>query len=153
MIGVLIALQINNWNKARKERNKEVNYLKNLKADLVSEIKNNEEFVNYKYHKAKAYSELINGYAPTSIEEVKTYTETFGAVFIWNTFVPNQNTYKELLSSDNLSLIKSDSVKNGLLELDKLYAAIKTGEEHMRREYEAYIYDPQAENVTNVGCF
>ena len=34
VIGILIALQINNQNELSKEREKEVSYLKNLKADL-----------------------------------------------------------------------------------------------------------------------
>ena len=153
VIGILIALQINNWNEARKERAREINYLKNLKADLVSEIKNNEQFAAYRFNKAKACSHLLQDSEPNSIEDVETYTETFETVFIWNTFVPNQNTFKELLSSGNLSLIKNDSIKNALLELDKLYAAVATGEEHMRREYEAYLYDPHVENVTAVGFF
>ena len=34
VIGILIALQINNWNENRKDRLVEINYLKNLKHDL-----------------------------------------------------------------------------------------------------------------------
>jgi Family of unknown function (DUF6090) len=153
VIGILIALQINNANEARKERAKEVNYLQNLKSDLISEIKNNEQFIDYRYNKAQACSDLLNGTEPNTIEDVKVFTETFETVFIWNTFEPNQNTFKELLSSGNLSLIKNDSIKNGLLELDKQYADVATGEEHMRREYEVYLYDPHVENATTVGFF
>ena len=40
VIGILIALSINTWNEERKERNKEINYLKNLKVDLQNEILN-----------------------------------------------------------------------------------------------------------------
>ncbi len=34
VIGILLALQINNWNEARKTRNKEMSYLTNIKNDL-----------------------------------------------------------------------------------------------------------------------
>ena len=44
VIGILIALQINNWNEVKKARAVEINYLENLKADLVLEDKNIEGF-------------------------------------------------------------------------------------------------------------
>lgn len=34
VIGILIALQINNWNQGRIEQNKEQTYLTNIKRDL-----------------------------------------------------------------------------------------------------------------------
>ena len=37
VIGILIALQINNWNENRKERLIEIKYLKNLKHDLQND--------------------------------------------------------------------------------------------------------------------
>lgn len=153
VIGILIALQINNGNEQRKERAREINYLMNLKADLQSEIENNEEFARFRFEKAKAASELLKGVAPNSIEEVLVYTDRYEKVFIWNIFVPNNNTFKELLSSGNLSLIKNEAIKNGLLELDKRYTSITTGEHHMRREHEAYLYDPHVENIAALGFF
>jgi hypothetical protein len=153
VIGILIALQINNQNEARKERAKEVNYLKNLRVDLRNEIENNDEFANYHFEKAETCSTLLNAAAPKTINDVQVYTDRYELVFVWFAFVPNNNTFKELLSSGNLSLIKNDSIKNGLLELDKLYAAVATGEYHMRREYEAYLYDVHVENISALGFF
>lgn len=153
VIGILIALQINNTNEAKKERSREVNYLRNLKSDLISEIENSEHFANYRFETAKACTVLLNGEAPKTIEDVQEYTDTYEQVFIWNVYVPNNNTFKELLSSGNLSLIKNHSIKNTLLELDKRYVNIATGEEHMRREYEAYLYDTHVENIAAVGFF
>jgi len=153
VIGILIALSINNWNENRKERNKEINYLKNLKVDLENEILNSEEFVAYHFRKVQACSKLINEGTPTNIKEVQVYTDTYETVFDWKDFVPNNNTFKELLSSGNLSLIKNDSIKNGLLELEKNYASIAGSEYHMRREYEEYLYDPHVKNISVIEFF
>ncbi|MBO3117165.1 hypothetical protein J4050_10430 [Winogradskyella sp. DF17] len=153
VIGILIALQINNWNEERKVRAQEVNYLKNLKADLEKEIENTKQFANYRYGKAQACSSLLNGTAPNSIEAVAEYTNLYERVFAWSEFVPNNNTFKELLSSGNLSLITNDNIKNGLLELDKRYTQITNGEHHMRREFEAYLYDPHVEHIDAVSFF
>ena len=153
VIGILIALSINNWNEERKERNKEINYLKNLKVDLQNEILNSQEFAAYHFRKVQASSELINGDAPKNIKEVQVYTDTYETVFGWKDFVPNNNTFKELLSSGNLSLIKNDSIKNGLLELEKNYASIAGNEYHMRREFEEYLYDPHVKNISVIEFF
>ncbi|MDO1501169.1 DUF6090 family protein [Winogradskyella maritima] len=153
VIGILIALQINNWNEGRKARASEINYLKNLKADLSSEIENTKNFADYRYAKAKSASLLLNSEAPNSIEDVENYTNTYEQVFIWHVYVPNNNTFKELLSSGNLSLIKNEAIKNKLLELDKQYSNIATGEEHMRREHETYLYDPHVTNIRALGFF
>ena len=59
VIGILIALQINNSSEARKERTIEINYLKNLKADLLLELENNEGFSIYRFEKAKSCTVLL----------------------------------------------------------------------------------------------
>lgn len=153
VIGILIALQINNANEAGKERAREISYLRNLKADLYKEVGNNEQFAAYHFKKAEACSALLTSKAPETIEEVQVYTDRYELVFVWHAFVPNNNTFKELLSSGNLNLIKNDPIKNGLLELDKLYANISSTEYHMRREYEAYLYDTHINNVSALGFF
>ncbi|HEY9116177.1 MAG TPA: DUF6090 family protein, partial [Roseivirga sp.] len=38
MLGILFAVQIDNWNQLRIERKKELGHLKNLKEDLLSNI-------------------------------------------------------------------------------------------------------------------
>jgi len=141
VIGILIALSINNWNEAGKERRKEINYLNNLKIDLGNELVNNENFRSIRYEKARTCSFLLNTKLPKTIENVKEYTNKYEQVFYMHLFVPNNNTFKELLSSGNLSLIKNDSIKNALLNLDKQYAEFYNAEHHIRREFEEYLYN------------
>ena len=153
VIGILIALQINNQNELRKAREKEVDYLQNLKVDLQSEILNSKAFAAYHFGKVEACSQLINGDAPETINDLQVYTNTYEQVFVWYDFVPNNNTFNELLSSGNLSLIKNDSIKNGLLDLEKHYASVAGNEYHMRREFEQYLYDPHVKNTSAIEFF
>mgnify|MGYP005990416971 CR=1 FL=1 len=44
VIGILIALQINNWNEAKKASNKEQNLFRNLKVDFEARLKELKEF-------------------------------------------------------------------------------------------------------------
>ena len=153
VIGILIALQINNSNEARKARIIEVNYLKNLKADLLLETKNITAFSDYHFGKAESCTFLLNTTMPQTMDEVVNYTDQYENVFYWSDFVPNNNTFKELLSSGNLSLITNDAIKNALLEIDKFYATISGQEYHMRREFEKFLYDRSVENTESVALF
>ena len=47
VIGILIALQINNWNKRNVEHSEELNYLKNLQRDLHDQIQSIDDQITY----------------------------------------------------------------------------------------------------------
>jgi len=153
VIGILIALQINISNEAKKARAVEVNYLENLKADLLLETENIKGFSDYHFGKAESCAFLLNTTIPRTMESVVTYTHQYENVFFWYDFVPNNNTFKELLSSGNLSLIKNDAIKNGLLEIDKFYSTVLGHEYHMRREYEKFLYDQSVANTESIILF
>lgn len=153
VIGILIALSINNWNENKKTRDREIGFLKNLKSDLISEQQNNNSFREYRFEKAKNASYLLNAHSPpNTIAEVNDFSIMYEQVTFWNSYVPINNTFKELLNSGNLILIKNDSIKNSLLNLDRLYSDISISENHMRREYENYFYDIVVKN-TSIGNF
>ena len=63
-------------------------------------------------------------------------------------FVPNNNTFEVLRSSGNLQLIKNDSIKNLLLDLNKKYEELVSDRNHMRREYDNYLYDQRVEQIS-----
>jgi hypothetical protein len=115
VIGILIALQVNNWNENRKNAKIEANYL----ASIRSEIKIDTATVN-------AY--LINKYE-INIERLKlgrsfyrgsyTVKDTLnfigeiaqaggGGSFIWTR---NTNTYQEMESTGNLRLIRNEELR------------------------------------------
>ncbi len=153
VIGILIALQINNWNEVKKARAVEINYLENLKEDLILENKNIEAFSLYHFEKAKSCTYLLNITIPKTLEDVINYTNQYENVFSWSGFVPNNNTFKELLSSGNLSLLKNDAIKNALLEIDNFYSKVSGHEYHMRREFEKFLYDRSVGHTESIVLF
>jgi len=153
VIGILIALQINISNEVKKARAVEINYLENLKADLILEDKNIEAFSLYHFEKAKSCTYLLNTTIPKTLEDLINYTDQYENVFYWFDFVPNNNTFKELLSSGNLSLIKNDAIKNALLEVDNFYSKISGHEYHMRREFEKFLYDRSVGHTESLVLF
>jgi hypothetical protein len=145
VIGILIALQINNWNEGRKERVREVEFLKGLKTDLLADKVSLEDVIENRAAKIEGSIALLGNV------ELDTYAQVFSAdsmittVHGWVEYVPQTNTFDELVSSGNLSIIKNDSIKSSLLKLKQLREADHTYTEHMRREYDHYLYDRHAE--------
>lgn len=153
VIGILIALSINNNNEDKKARKLEIKYLKNLQTDILSELKNNDSLINYRLATAKAAANLLNFNKLETASDVLTLEHTINQVFMRKTFIPTNNTYKELLSSGNLNYITNDSIKEYLMELDKMYVGIEDMEYHMYREYEEYLYNTSVVNAEIINLF
>jgi hypothetical protein len=153
VIGILIALSINNWNEDRKSRKQEVKYLKNLQTDIGLELQNNDSLINYRAVTAKAAAHLLDFETLETVSDFLTLEHTIQQVFMRKTFIPINNTYKELLSSGNLNYITNDSIKDYLLKLDKMYVAIDNMEYHMYREYEEYLYNVAVANGAVINLF
>src|SRR5690606_1689599 len=62
VIGILIALQINNWNATRIEKSKELVYLKNIKRDLNEQIKSIDAQIYYELNMSQKARRIIKYY-------------------------------------------------------------------------------------------
>jgi len=108
MIGILLALQVNNWNEGRKALKLELNSLISLKQEfeynksLLSEgqkqrqkiIGSNIEYDNLLYSGKFTYEDILKG-----------------PKLIWNTSNPSFGVLNSLTSSGEINLIKPDSLK------------------------------------------
>ena len=141
MVGILLALQVNNWNNDRANRAKEVKYLGGLKADLQTDLVNLKEFMVDKDVKATSALRLLRLVDPVSAAEIHFADSVTHRLFTWNTFNPSTKTMDELIGSGNLSLIQNDSVKMVMLDIQHRNELLAVHTEHMRREYEFYLYD------------
>ena len=119
VLGILIALQINNWNENRKDRILEKEYLTRIKSDLEidQELLKSSTIDRYEckvecLEKGKAYNQgnYIIKDTIQFLEDIG-YGGVFGNVN-WNL---NTNTYNELISTGNLRNIKSDHLKNSII--------------------------------------
>ena len=147
VIGILIALQINNNNELNKQRAKEVQFLKNLKSDLIFEESELERYTGIRasiVNSAQIALEHFNGKPVENIQMFNFHTFNVG---IWQEFQRNNNTFLELLNSGNLTIISNDSIKNGLLNLDLIHKEIISNREHLRNDLEQYFYNPWFKTV------
>ena len=142
VIGILIALSINNWNEANKTRNKELIYLNNIKGDLILNITSLEEFIAAREKTVQAVDTLIDyfeGKRDMNHNKFNFYNLT---VLEWYPFVQHSNTYQELMNSGTFTIISNKSIKDGLQNIQIIYESIAFIENEMQQDYERYLYEP-----------
>jgi predicted negative regulator of RcsB-dependent stress response len=119
VIGILIALQINNWNEQRKEKQLEINAMSEVRDDLVNsmiDINQNLRLMSNWLESAWKIKRLIN----TS----EVFPDSLGADLLKMTrdeyLFTNSKTYTALKSA-GFKVIKNDKIRR---ELDYLYEAM-----------------------------
>jgi len=136
VVGILIALSINNWNEERKSENLTRTYLNNLKLDLLSDLSGIEKTIKdiNNFEEEGHYSlDVIDG----KIDTIKK--ERFLKSLIWNNhypiFQPSRSTYDDLINSGNIKLIKDNDLK---VALSKYYLQNDWWEQFGQRAKDTY---------------
>ena len=142
VIGILIALQINNANENRKKRQVEVSYLERLVIDL----KDNEKLWTGFHDKKKKQLEAANIFLNFSFrknqDSVFNIMPYFNDIFSWEDININQVTFEEMVSSGNLDLISNDSIKIKLLDLNKHYKSILNVQNKEKESHDRLLFPP-----------
>jgi len=147
VIGILIALQINNSNEINKQRAKEVQFLKNLKSDLIFEQSELDRYIGIRAMIVSSAQTTLEHFNGKPVENIQMFNYHAFNVGIWQEFQRNNNTFIELLNSGNFTIISNDSIKNGLLNLDLIHKEIISNREHLRNDLEQYFYNPWFKTV------
>ena len=114
VVGILIALQVNNWNEERLLRMEEVDVLKNVKKDLGNTI---DEFRYLNGIRDKALDGTRGIFEIAAGEEYKKeeLDSLIGLTFYRPTFNNKQGAMDLLFSSGKINLIHNDSIRERLL--------------------------------------
>ena len=116
MVGILLALQVNNWNESRKQEKVKNEYFLNIKNDLIVdtlkinelilEVKDNDERINqyFSYFDSKTWTleEVID-----SAKNTRSYHHRY---------FPLMSTYEDMLASGKTNLL-DHALKTQLAEL------------------------------------
>jgi hypothetical protein len=108
VIGILVALSINNWNDLRKEQIKEQTILLQLKDDYQSNLLQLEEKMGMRkviVHKA---TQILNAIDHPNLVQRDSLIHHLASIKMDPTFDPVQN---DLISSGNLRLIRNKKLK------------------------------------------
>jgi len=115
VIGILIALQVNNWNEARKLQNESRGILNALNA----EFKNNRNVLNDRIihlEEANTYVKAVLNLINSS--EARLHNVNIDSIISlslqYGNYNPANSTIQELISSGKLNLISNDALKSNL---------------------------------------
>ncbi len=140
VIGILIALQINNQNEARKDRLLTDKYLEGFARDLASDRAQLDTLITVRKKQRVSARALIR-YAEGKEIDLDSFYNHYYFIFPFYRFSPNTNTLEEVLNSSQLRLITDDQIKTRLLELRSLYTEIRLNEEHVYEDRTVYLYN------------
>jgi len=122
VIGILIALSVNNWNQEKKDRQIGEDYLLRIHRDLVQDTINFRSIItNNNKLREDIKRLLVSIYAGVdNIEQVQNMSAIFDQA-LDQVFAPNDNTYKGMASSGTLSLILNKELKEEIIDLYSEY--------------------------------
>lgn len=147
VIGILIALQINNNNEANKKRATELHYLENIKTDLNLTLNSLDDYIGRRTEQIATANIILEHYNGKPIEDYTAFNMQCVSIYSWQRYNLSDNTFQELVNSGNLALISNDSIKNNLLNLESKYKEMKDGEDHFRYDAEMLLYNPSYANI------
>jgi hypothetical protein len=122
VVGILIALAVNNWNQEVKDHRSELDHLSRIHQDLVQDTENFKKSIENNNELREEIKELLvtlHG-GVHDIEEVQKMTATFDKAMD-QVFSPNDNTYRGMVSTGTLDLIQDQELKTALMDLYSEY--------------------------------
>ena len=157
VIGILIALQVNNWNEGIKESKQKVIILTNLKSDFEADISRLGNIVNFLDERRKGAS-LLLGYLrnlPVEIDSVNTLLLIDRVSLLFN-FRPTLATYKEMQGAGTLGLIDSDTLKTKLAFYQGLVESsirVEDFNSPVLKKFENLVIKHMDEGLGKIGVF
>jgi len=127
VIGILIALGVNNWNKEKNEHRLGDDLLVRIHHDLIKDTINFNSVIKHNNELREDLRELlVNLYdGVDNINEVQNMSNTWDEM-LDQAFSPNDNTYRSMLSSGTIGLIRNTELKEEILDLYGEYDQTKT---------------------------
>jgi hypothetical protein len=147
VIGILIALQVNNLNNEKAEKNREQKYLANIVLDLKKDIKSLNYLLEFRRNRIIGDQKIIAHMNGIPVDNLNELSKIVVNSMMERNFTPNNTTFSELSNSGNLNLISNDSIKFLLLELEELYKVNELSIEHETFDYREYISKSANRNI------
>lgn len=118
VIGILIALQIDNWNDKRKQQLTEIGYLSALRREFVQNLDAANESIQ-SYSSMLSFTETLLDYmgpAEVHISEKKASILLASSMMDADKYIPSPGVLENLISSGNLSKIRNSELQEMLSE-------------------------------------
>jgi len=146
VIGILIALQINNWNEERKERIIESDYLREMLEDYETNLNRSDNVVAIIENILPVLTGLLNQSAmKTPTVSVDSLNKAFAEIHNMPTYSSSDRVYNNLIGSGDLKLIRNKELKAQLSYYFETLATLRlvqnTHELELVESFQPYVID------------
>jgi hypothetical protein len=139
MLGILLALQVNNANEGRKNRALEKAYLSDIHQDFIDNKNQFEERLQSFRNQFQIADSLCRQVFPITDNNWKDVKKIYGRVFLSYTFDPNRSSIIAIVSSGRSDIIQNDSLKKMILAWNDRYEDYKEGEDELLNSRDIWI--------------
>lgn len=153
VIGILIAIQLNNYYEGQKKRNKEKAFLKEINLDFQSnkeQLDSIIEFNKTSYHAATRLQEIMKTFDPKDPKVTEAnahFADSIGPYIrlVWRnkSFNPKNGTVEALVNSSSFDLITNDTLRRILISWKDVLSDYLE-EEEFSSNFLFYEYGPWA---------
>ena len=120
VIGILIALQINNWNENKKQEQRAIIYANKIINDIETDLKNVDSLVVVGQRNVKAIEKYFNYFENQDPVDISALIDSCSHVIKdamrKYRYTPNNHTFKDMQASGNSTLLSEDQ-KQALVAL------------------------------------
>ena len=155
VVGILIALSINNWNEERKLNKQEAYLLAQMQKEFEGDSVMLNRFIflsNKKVKEGKLLRRHMDGEIDMPRDSIVAFSFFNGKAILFNSYSP---TFDEIVSSGNLGVIRSDALKTRIKDYKNIVGASQSFlyyEGQRRKEaYNTHLYKYfEAELMTHI---
>ncbi|WP_299112981.1 DUF6090 family protein [uncultured Winogradskyella sp.] len=133
MIGILLALQVNNWNEERKQNKELIGVLKTIHNDMVVDTTSASGIIKFYQENSKNSIKIIN--REVTMDNYKDNVQCFGLVTTYQPFNIQRNGFERLKMISETNSIKKDSLINDIITVySQFLPLIDKSNERMENE-------------------
>ena len=140
VIGILIALQVNNWNEYRKEKVEEKKILLSLHNEISNNLESLQVVIDEKNKIIDVNQYIIDNTGKNGewksmkpLDSLMNYISLSGWIF-----VPQNGVLNEIINSGKLLLIENDLIKNEIASLPQLLSLMIEEDRQYRLDLHQY---------------
>ena len=120
VIGILIALQINNWNENQKKLKQETTHLQNIKNDLKAQINTLDYYIDFQNLIIEDSKTIIKHYENNSgFEKMDSIYPMLNDLIVRITFINKNISLSEIINSGEINILNNKVLKRKLLEFNQ----------------------------------
>ena len=135
-IGITLAVAFNNWNEARKDAALREGYYQRILAELKQDRADLKDIITYHNYRKVAIDGLFQYLDKVNRPNADSLQPMVQALsYHMSSYVPNESTYQELISTGNIRLIKTE-VREQLLRLSQMHSYVVETQQAFESQYE-----------------